>query len=126
MALVQGLHTGDAGVDGLAPGLERCGQLLDLQFHLGARKGQAVPRGSTTSARPRTAQDLTSCSSSCTCCSASWSSGLGSSRLSSSHWRRLLACRWQDLRSRHLPCAWLGPWWGLRLGVNVASSGDGG
>lgn len=45
----------------------------------------------------RAAWGLTSCSSSCTCRSASWFSGLGSSWLSSSHRRRLFACRWQDL-----------------------------
>lgn len=33
-SLPQGLDTGNAGADGLAPGLELCSQLLSLQLHL--------------------------------------------------------------------------------------------
>lgn len=54
---------------------------------------------------PGSGLGLTSSSSFCTCCSASWSSGLGSSWLSSSHLRRLLACRWQDLEMMGTPAA---------------------
>lgn len=47
MVLVQGLHTGDAGVDGLAPGLELRSQLLDLQLHLGPGKDRRAEKHTT-------------------------------------------------------------------------------
>lgn len=79
-SLPQGLDAGNAGAGGLALGLELGLQLPDLQFHLGPVEGgrraerKHSPRGAGVGGVP-----LTSCSSSCTRCAASWSSSPGSS-----------------------------------------------